>query len=61
LSWAEYIANASAKGLPRPDIYLGIRMSLLAMKLLEVDDPSKYHRKLIVVVETDRCLPGVCG
>ena len=34
-------------------------MSVLAMKLLEIDDPAAYHRKLIVVVETDRCLPDV--
>lgn len=59
LSFAEYIAKASAKGPPRPGIYLGIRMCLLAMRLLEIDDPSAYNRKLIVVVETDRCLPDV--
>ena len=59
LSVAEYIAKASAKGPPMPGIILGIRMSVLAMKLLEIDDPSEYHRKLIVVVETDRCLPDV--
>ena len=59
LSVAEYIAKASAKGPPRPGIILGIRMSVLAMRLLEIDDPSAYHRKLIVVVETDRCLPDV--
>jgi formylmethanofuran dehydrogenase subunit E len=59
LSVAEYIAKASAKGTPRPGIFLGIRMSVLAMKLLEIDDLSKYHRKLISVVETDRCLPDV--
>jgi formylmethanofuran dehydrogenase subunit E len=59
LSFAEYVAKASAKGPPRPGIYLGIRMSLRAMKLLEISDPSEYHRKLIVVVETDRCLPDV--
>jgi formylmethanofuran dehydrogenase subunit E len=34
-------------------------MSVLAMRLLEIDDPAKYHRKLIVVAETDRCLPDV--
>jgi formylmethanofuran dehydrogenase subunit E len=59
LSIAEYIAQASVKGVPRPGIFLGIRMSVLALKLLEIDDPSKYHRKLIAVVETDRCLPDV--
>src|SRR5208337_3593857 len=59
LSVPEYIAKASAKGPPMPGIILGIRMSVLALKLLEIDDPSNYHRKLIVVVETDRCLPDV--
>ena len=59
LSVAEYIAKASAESPPMPGIILGIRMSVLALKLLEIDDPSKYHRKLIVVVETDRCLPDV--
>lgn len=59
LSVAQFIAKASDKGPPRPGIILGIRMSVLAMKLLEIDDPSRYHRKLIVVVETDRCLPDV--
>jgi len=59
LSVADYIAKASHKGPPMPGIILGIRMSILALKLLEIDDPSNYHRKLIVVVETDRCLPDV--
>jgi formylmethanofuran dehydrogenase subunit E len=59
LSVAEYIAKASVKGPPRPGIILGIRMCVRALKLLEIDDPAAYHRKLIVVVETDRCLPDV--
>ena len=59
LSVAEYVEMASSEGPPMPGIILGIRMSLLAMKLLEIDDPSQYHRKLIVIVETDRCLPDV--
>jgi formylmethanofuran dehydrogenase subunit E len=59
LSVAEYIAKASDDGPPAPGIILDIRMCVLAMKLLEIDDPDKLHRKLIVVVETDRCLPDV--
>lgn len=59
LSVAEYVAKAAIEGPPQPGIILGIRMSVLAMKLLEIDEPSRYHRKLIVVVETDRCLPDV--
>jgi formylmethanofuran dehydrogenase subunit E len=34
-------------------------MSVLAMKLLDIDDPANYHRKIIVVAEIDRCLPDV--
>ena len=59
LSVAEYVEKASSEGPPMPGIILGIRMSVLAMKLLEIDDPSRFHRQLIVVVETDRCLPDV--
>jgi formylmethanofuran dehydrogenase subunit E len=32
---------------------------MLAMELLEIDDPFKYKRKIIAVSETDRCLPDV--
>ena len=59
LSVAEYVTKESSNGFPMSSIMLGIRMSILAMKLLGIDDPAKYHRKLIVVVETDRCLPDV--
>ncbi len=45
--------------VPRPGVILAIRMSILRMKLLEIDDPAAFHRKLIVVVETDRCLPDI--
>jgi formylmethanofuran dehydrogenase subunit E len=59
LSVDEYITKASSEGPPMPGFILGIRMCLLGMKLLEIDEPSKYHRKLIAIVETDRCLPDV--
>ena len=59
LSVAEFVAKASVQGPPMPGIILGVRMSVLALKLLGIDDPAAYHRKLIVVVETDRCLPDV--
>jgi len=59
LTLDEYIAKASVKGPPRPGIILVIRMCLVAMRLMEIDDPAAYHRKLIVVAETDRCLPDV--
>lgn len=59
LTLAEYIAKASTKGPPRSGFILGIRMCILGMKLLGIEDPSQYHRKLVVIVETDRCLPDV--
>jgi formylmethanofuran dehydrogenase subunit E len=59
LTVAEYVAKASTESPPRSGFILGIRMCVLAMKLLEIDDPSRYHRKLTVIVETDRCLPDV--
>jgi formylmethanofuran dehydrogenase subunit E len=59
LTVAEYVANASSEGPPRSGFVLGIRMCVLALKLLKIDDPSQYHRKLIAIVETDRCLPDV--
>lgn len=59
LSVPEYIAKFSEHGPPAPGIILDIRICVLAMKLLEIDDPEKLRRKLIVVVETDRCLPDV--
>lgn len=59
LTVAEYVAKASTEKPPRSGFILGIRMCVLAMKLLEIDDPSQYHRKLVVIVETDRCLPDV--
>lgn len=57
LTVAEYVAEASTKGPPRPGIILAIRMCVLGLKLLKIDDPSAYHKKLITIVETDRCLP----
>jgi len=46
LSVAEYIEKASDQGPPMPGIILGIRMCVLAMKLLEIDDPSRFHREV---------------
>ncbi|MDE3135912.1 MAG: TraR/DksA C4-type zinc finger protein [Acidobacteriota bacterium] len=57
LTVSEYIDEASTKGAPRPGIILAIRMCVLGMKLLEIDDLSAYHKKLVAIVETDRCLP----
>jgi formylmethanofuran dehydrogenase subunit E len=59
LSLAEYFAKVYEDGPPAPGIILDIRICVLAMKLLEIDDPSALRRQLIVVAETDRCLPDV--
>ena len=54
----EYIRAASKNGRPpRPGIILAIRMCLLALKRLEMTVPTVEQRRLIVIVETDRCLP----
>jgi len=54
----QYYLNAAAKDRPaRPGIILAIRMCLLALKRLELDDPPGQKRRLVVIVETDRCLP----
>ena len=39
-----------------PGQVLGVRMSMLGLKLIEIDDPKGKNRKeLIVYVEIDRC------
>jgi formylmethanofuran dehydrogenase subunit E len=52
-----YIDAAAKDGPPRAGIVLAIRMCLLALKRLEIDDLTGQKRRLVVVVETDRCLP----
>jgi len=56
-SFEEYLRMAGPEGHPRCGIILGIRMALVALKDLGIDDPDKAHDDLVVVVETDRCLP----
>ena len=54
----EYYIDAAAKDEPpRPGIILAIRMALLALERLEISDPARHKKLLVVVVETDRCLP----
>ena len=54
----DYIQAASKNGQPpRPGIILALRMCLLALKRLEIADPNQRKRSLVVIVETDRCLP----
>ena len=56
-SFEEYLESAGKNGPPRAGIVLGVRMALHALQQLGLDDPRKVHDDLIVVVETDRCLP----
>jgi formylmethanofuran dehydrogenase subunit E len=53
----EYMRQDSKNGDTRSGMILGMRMALLALKELGIDNPAENHRSLIVVVETDRCLP----
>jgi formylmethanofuran dehydrogenase subunit E len=53
----EYIRQESKDGEIRSGMILGIRIALLALKELAIENPADHHRSLVVVVETDRCLP----
>lgn len=53
----EYVKLAAKDGRTRSGIVLGIRMALLALKELGLEDPLPEHRSLVAFVETDRCLP----
>lgn len=52
-----YLHVAAKNGPPRPGIILAIRMCLLALTRVEINDPLAQKRRLVVIVETDRCLP----
>lgn len=53
----EYVRQAAKDGRTRSGIVLGIRMAMLALKELGVQEPADEHRSLVTVVEIDRCLP----
>ena len=53
----EYIDKAAKDGSTRSGIILGIRMAMLALKELGIEDPRQNRRSLIAFVELDRCLP----
>jgi len=55
-SLEDYIQEAAKGGSTRSGIVLGIRMSLLALKELQLETPP-HDRSLITIVEIDRCLP----
>lgn len=56
-TFEEYVSLAGKEGSPRSGIVLGLRMALHGLRKLKLDDPQQVHDHLIVVVETDRCLP----
>jgi formylmethanofuran dehydrogenase subunit E len=38
-----------------PGQVLGVRMAMLGLKALGIDDPTKHHKRLMTFVEIDRC------
>lgn len=56
-SLEQYVAQAAKDGRTRSGIILGIRMALLGLKELGVEEPRQDHRSLLAFVEIDRCLP----
>jgi len=56
-SLEEYIEKASKNGHIRSGMVLGIRLALLGLEEIGIEDPRQHHRSLVVIVETDRCLP----
>lgn len=62
-SLAEYeVLAAQAHGHLCAGQILGLRMAILGMKLLGLDDPTRKDRKrLVSVVEIDRCLTDAIG
>lgn len=56
-SLKEHIRQAARHGKVRSGIILGIRMARLGLNELSIGDPSKHRRCLVIIVETDRCLP----
>ena len=38
-----------------PGQVLGVRMAMLGLKVLGIDDPAKHRKSLMTFVEIDRC------
>ena len=60
-SLEEYIQAAAKDGDTRSGIIQGIRMAVIALKELGIEEPKQTHRLLIAFVEVDRCLPDAVG
>lgn len=55
-SLEEYLALAAeAHGHMCPGQVLGVRMAMLGLKALAIDDPAKHRKRLLAFVEIDRC------
>lgn len=55
-SLEEYIALAAQNhGHMCPGQVLGVRMAMLGLKALGIDDPAKGRKRLLTFVEIDRC------
>jgi formylmethanofuran dehydrogenase subunit E len=52
----EYMAQAVQNhGHMCPGQVLGLRMAMLGLRALAIDDPMKYRKRLVTYVEIDRC------
>ena len=60
-SLEEYIQAAGKDGDTRSGIIQGIRMTMIALKELGIEEPQQTRRSLIAFVEVDRCLPDAVG
>ena len=55
-SLEQYLALAAeAHGHMCPGQVLGVRMAMLGLKAIGIDDPLKHRKKLLAFVEIDRC------
>jgi formylmethanofuran dehydrogenase subunit E len=55
-SLEEYLALAAENhGHMCPGQVLGVRMAMLGLTRLDIDDPAKYRKRLLTFVEIDRC------
>lgn len=55
-SLEEYLALAAQNhGHRCPGQVLGVRMAMLGLRELGIDDPAKHYKRLLTFVEIDRC------
>ena len=61
-SLEEYLALAAqSHGHMCPGQVLGVRMAMLGLKELGIDDPVKHRKRLVTFVEIDRCATDAVG